>query len=700
MQSGEREQENKVRELFFNRAMTRFPALFLLAAALALLAACSDNSGAAATSTTPVAGTIAIGTDKTSILTDNATTATLTATLVDSSNALMSGVDISFSTSSGNLNASSATTDANGQATVTLRSGLANFSNRTALVTASVSGQAASIPILIQGSTLALTLSASSVAVGATTPVTATATATDAGGLGKSSQTIRFSIGAASTGTGTLSAATLTTNASGIATPLTFTPTAAGTVVLTAEWLDATGAVTATATQSIDVTATGTSFAITTPAVNPTALSTAGVQAIAVTVPALIAGTGVFSVRLSATSGSLTASSPPTGPLSSILQTPVSNAVAALYTAPANSGSVTVQVDALDVSGTTLSSLTRTFVISATAASAAQIFLNASASTISPSSGSTISTLTLEATVRDAFSNAVGGAPVMFGLIGTTGSGETVSPAVVYTNSTDSLGIASTTFSAGTLPTLASIYARSSIVGQVCTGVMPDPIATETNLLCDTTELKVSSKAASITIGFGTTIEDTANSTQYKMPGSVLVVDSNGSAVAGETVTLTVFPARYRNGSIYAIQFWNGTAFEWQCGGPYDTLGNITSFTDNEDINRNTILDDGTLAPAEDTTAPMTAAQTAALAIPDNMLISPAQAAGGAVPMTVTTDSSGSATFYLQYPKSSAWFIEDEVTARVTVSGTESTAKINYTLPMSVSDAANDVCIIGHTATY
>lgn len=699
MQSGEREQENKVRELFFNRAMSRFPALFLLAAVLASLAACSDNTDTAAATTTPTAGTIAIGTDKTSILTDNATTATLTATLVDSSNALMSGVDISFSTSSGNLNVSTATTDANGQATVTLRSGLANFSNRTALVTASVSGQAASIPILIQGSTLALTLSASSVAVGATTPVTATATATDAGGLGKSSQTIRFSIGAASTGTGTLSAATLTTNASGIATPLTFTPTAAGTVVLTAEWLDATGAVTATATQSIDVTATGTSFAITTPAVNPTALSTAGVQAIAVTVPALIAGTGVFSVRLSATSGSLTGTNPVTTS-SSILQTPISNAVAAIYTAPANSGSVTVQVDALDSAGATLSSLTRTFVISATAASAAQIFLNASASTISPSSGSTISTLTLEATVRDAFSNAVGGAPVMFGLIGTTGSGETVSPAVVYTNSTDSLGIASTTFSAGTLPTLASIYARSSIVGQVCTGVMPDPIATETNLLCDTTELKVSSKAASITIGFGTTIEDTANSTQYKMPGSVLVVDSNGSAVAGETVTLTVFPARYRNGSIYAIQFWNGTAFEWQCGGPYDTLGNITSFTDNEDINRNTILDDGTLAPAEDTTAPMTAAQTAALAIPDNMLISPAQAAGGAVPMTVTTDSSGSATFYLQYPKSSAWFIEDEVTARVTVSGTESMAKINYTLPMSVSDAANDVCMIGHTATY
>src|SRR4030067_833499 len=135
----EREQETKVRELIFNRAMTRFP-VFLLATALLLLAACSDNTDTAAASTTPTAGTIAIGTDTNSIVTDTAASATLTATLVDSSNALMSGVAVSFSTSSGNLNANTATTDANGQAIVTLRSGLADFSNRTAIDTAAVGG--------------------------------------------------------------------------------------------------------------------------------------------------------------------------------------------------------------------------------------------------------------------------------------------------------------------------------------------------------------------------------------------------------------------------------------------------------------------------------------------------------------------------------------------------------------------------------
>ena len=66
--------------------------------------------------------------------------------------------------------------------------------------------------------------------------------------------------------------------------------------------------------------------------------------------------------------------------------------------------------------------------------------------------------------------------------------------------------------------------------------------------------------------------------------------------------------------------------------------------------------------------------------------------------MTVTTDSNGAATFYLQYPKSSAWFIEDEVTARVMVSGTESRAKVNQILPMSLTDSTDNNCTIGRTA--
>ncbi|NOU00441.1 MAG: hypothetical protein HOO95_02540 [Gallionella sp.] len=696
-----------MRDFFSTKRMTQFSVSFLLAVVVAMVSGCSDNTGASTpTSTTPAAGIIALGTSANSILTDNATSATLTATLVDSSNAVMPGVDISFLTSTGNLSGSTAKTDKNGQASVTLKSGLSDYSNRTAIVTASVGAQSASIPVLIKGSTLTLTLPSSTIQVGAGT-ITATATAAVAGGLGTPNQTIRFAIGAASTGTGTLSATTLTTDATGVTPAVKFTPTVAGTVDLTAEWLNSAGAVTVTTTQVINVTApTGVAFAITTPVANPLALTTAATQEIVVTVPSTIASTAVANVRMSATSGSLAGTNPLVSN-SSILQTPAANAVTATYTASVNSGSVTIQVDALSSTGVTLSSLSRTFAISAPATAAAQVTLSASVSAISPSTGTSISTSTLKAVVRDSKFNTVGNAAVIFGLLGTTGSGETVSPAVVYT---DAQGVATTTFSAGTSSTLSAIHAQASIVGQFCTGApQASPPVAETNKLCDTTPLRVSSSAVSVTVGFGTAIEDTANTTQYKLPGSVLVVDSNGSAAAGIPVTLSVFPAKYRNGYIYRVRNSNATFLDYMCGGPYNVGTVVTSdegklfmtgFAANEDANRNGFLDDGTFAPAEDTPTVQTASQIAAMAISNNVRISPPQASGGSVPITVTTDSFGAATFYLQYPKASAWFIEDEVTARVIVSGTESTAKVNQILPMSLVDANDDNCIIGRAASY
>lgn len=781
-----------MRDYFFKITWTQILASFLLAA---VVAGCSESTTPTTTDptipppTTPAG--ISLGTSVNWIPTDNSTAATLTALLTDSSNAVMPGIIVSFATTSGNLNASTATTDASGQATVTLKSGLADFSNRTATVTASVAGVApASVPILIKGSTVVLTVAPSStIQVGAGT-LAATATATNAAGLGLSSQNIRFSIGAASTGAATLSAATLSTNAEGVTPALTFTPIAAGTVVLIAEWLDSAGAVTSTATKDIVVTpATGLAFAITTPSVDPLALSSGATQSLVATVPATIAGTAVANVRISATSGTWTGANPATGPLISILQTPTAGAVAATYTAPSNSGSMSVQVDALDASGNILGTLTRTFAISAPSSAAQFIFLSPSVSTIVPSAGGNISTSTLEVTVRDINLNAVGGAAVMFGLLGTTGSGESVSPAVAIT---DSYGKATTTFSAGTAPTLAAIYAQARVLTAPpllpCTGTMPDPILTETNTLCDSAPLIVSAKAVSVTVGFGTKTEDAELSTQYRLPGSVLVVDANNSPVAGATVTLTAFPIAYRNGTITAVQDLSisGLTYVWQCGGPYDTrtkywdvnLGryefNETSWAAAEDVNRNGILDagedtpgngvlttntlgnftsedrdndriidstedlngNGILDSGEDTNAngiidtisedvngnwildvdndvngngildlgedtiPSSTAKNRALAIANNGMLSPPQAAGGAVPLTVTTDSNGAATFHLQYPKSAAWFIIDEVMARVIVSGTESSAKTTLMLPMSVADQFDPVCAIGGIASY
>ncbi len=643
----------------------RFPLLLLLAGMLAILAGCGAGDTGTTTGTTGVVvnDAIALGTSATSIKTDNTDSATLTAT-VTASNALLPGVTVTFSTTSGNLSAISAVSDASGKATVTLTSGASDFSTRTAIVTVTAGGKTATIPVLINGSTLTLTPSAGSVQVGVGT-VTLTATAKNAAGVGSNGQTVRFSIGAASTGAATLSATTLATGVTGTTGSVTLTPTAAGTVVVTADWLDSSGAVSVTATQVINVTAAaGVSFSITTPATSPLSLATSAVQPLAVTVPTTIGGITVASVRISSTAGTWTGTGPVAGPAASITQTPAANAIAATYTASNNSGVVTVQVDALGAGNTLLSTLTRTFVISAPTSAAFSLSLQASPSTIHPSSGSNSSTATLTASVRDATTNSVGNAAVLFELLGTTGSGESISPTVAYTNGS---GQAAALFTAGSLSTLGPIYARARVVGEVCTGTLALLFTDETNPLCKSTPLLVASTAVSITIGFGTTVADTAINTQYLLHGSLLVVDANGSPVS-TSVNLSVFPILYRNGSI--------TTGAAGCVAP------VTAYVANEDINRNGILD-----PGEDSNS--------------NGIISPGQAAGGAIPVSVTTDSTGVATFDLQYPKSSAFFIVDAVTATATVSGTEGSAYTIVPLPMSIPDSTTaNTCSLARTATY
>lgn len=703
MQSTER--EISMWELFMKTTMTKFSAL-LLATALLALAACSDNTGTAVTTTTTTTTTgdaIVISASPTSIKTDGSSSTTLTAT-VTAANVVVSDAVVTFATNSGYLSAGTATTNATGQATVTLSGGASDFSNRTATVSASNGGRTASIPVLINGSTLTLTASSSTVRVG-DPPLTLSATAKDAGLNGKYNQTIRFSIGATSTGAGTLSAATLPTDVSGDTAPVTFTPTSAGTVVVTAEWLDASGAVSVTVTKSIDVTAaTGIAFAITTPATDPTLLALGASQNLVVTVPATIAGSTVTSVRINSTGGIWDGAS------ASITKVPVANAVSATYTASNNSGAVTVQVDALGVvngvANTVLSTLMRTFVVSAPASAAGWIDLQASMSTIPPSSGGTTSSTTLQAIVKDASGgNSVGGAPVLFELLGTTGSGESISPAVVYT---DSKGIATATFSAGSLSTQGSVYARARVVGAAaCTGA-PHliPAVAETSPTCSSVPLIVSAAAVSISIGFGTGIAD-YNSVLYSLPGSILVVDGNGTVVSGAVVTLTVFPFQYRNGSITegVITDIYGIPIEYFCVPP------ATSFVANEDVNRNASLDPGedTGVDAAGNPIAQTGAQIAAGAISANNAISPNAAAGGGVSavgvvsVTVTTNISGVADFNLLYPKDSAEFIFDEVTARLLVAGTEQSARTYKILPWSKADSVGPTagsCKLQRTATY
>ena len=117
----------------------------------------SNTTGAGGT-TTSTAASVSLAATQTSVKSDNSNNATITATVLDANKAAVSGVTVAFSASGGQLSAASATTDALGQASVVFSSGSADPTNRTATVTATPAGLTpAQIPIIVSGSTLAIT---------------------------------------------------------------------------------------------------------------------------------------------------------------------------------------------------------------------------------------------------------------------------------------------------------------------------------------------------------------------------------------------------------------------------------------------------------------------------------------------------------------------------------------------------------------
>src|SRR3569623_424143 len=99
----------------------------------------------------PTASTISLAATQSSVKSDNSNSATV----LDACNAALSGVTVTFSTSGGQLSASSATTNTQGQATVVFGSGTSDPSNRTATVTAAISRVTpVQIPIVVSGSTV------------------------------------------------------------------------------------------------------------------------------------------------------------------------------------------------------------------------------------------------------------------------------------------------------------------------------------------------------------------------------------------------------------------------------------------------------------------------------------------------------------------------------------------------------------------
>jgi len=208
-----------------------------------------------------------------------------------------------------------------------------------------------------------------------------------------------------------------------------------------------------------------------------------------------------------------------------------------------------------------------------------------------------------------------------------------------------------------------------------------------------------SGPAGSIVLGTGTGIVE-VSTTQYSLPMTVMVTDSNGIAVANAVVNLNVWPKFYKFGRWYAKD--RAAAPNADCL-PFPFLVGGSSIVPNEDINKNLTLDAGeNIAQTATSIASIDAygnpVPGAAFPIPANDgILTPYGASGGTFVQdaslqpiqSIITDASGSANFSLIYLKSMAPWIVSELKASTPVIGSQSTAVINYTLQYLKSEGTS-----------
>ena len=640
-------------------------AVILRALALSATVFLLNGCGGAAPTTTATTTTttssssaakISLTTTGTSVKSDGTNSVTITATALTAGNSILAGDALTLSATTGQISASTAVTGTTGTATFTFTAGNSGLNGTATITVTDSSNVTASIPIQITGSTLTLSAANSTQSTG--TPVSITITAKDAGGNLMAGQSLSYSIAATSLGSGTLSAATGTTSSLGSAT-VSLTGTAAGTVDVLVQWLNSTGTVTASATKTITITAAGNSFQVTTPASSPFAVTIGTTQNVVVNVPTTINTVSVSKVRYSTTIGTWNATN------SAVLTvTPSGSTDIESFHPGSNAGNATVQVDALDVSNNVLSTATVIFSITAAANTAANITLQSNATVIAPSAGTTQSTATLDAFVTDASNNPVGGAAVLFQLIKTTGTGESVTPVVVTTNTGGVAGFPAghvqATYTAGTSTTQNNQVRASLVATPAASAVLG---------------ITVGGTAGSVSLNPSIAVTSDASNTYYTLPVTVFVTDSTGAAVNGAVVTLKLWPAYYLKGirntatGLVCLPLYSGGLFP------------------NEDVNKNLVLDvgedvDGPGGYANGGSGPYGAWYGA----PDGALW-PAPAQAGSIPTSVTTNSSGLATFNWTYGKLYADWIKANITATTQVNGTESTAS----LPIYLRPASADI---------
>lgn len=542
--------------------------------------------------------TVTLQATTTTIPSDGSFPTTVTAFVRDSSNRFISGVPVTFTSTSGGISVTRGTTDATGTATADLASA-GDPTNRTITVTATAATISTTITVDVTGTVLNVT-GPSALVLGQTS--TYAISLLNSGGKGITGRTVTVT----SARGNTLSANTLTTDVNGRANlGLTITQPGSETLTITSLGL----------TRTITVAVNADSFQVTAPAADGLEIPLGTAQPITVTW--LSNGSPVVgqTVNFSTTRGTF------------------NGAVNATASAVTNgSGQVTVTVQSTNAGGGVINALSGT----ATTSRAVEfVALTAAAIDVQPgtfSLGPNEST-TITATVRDSANNLVKNKLVNFGLQDITGGTLSAGAAT-----TDSQGRAQVVYRASSSSSGSNAV---TITASVQEGV---------TTISKSVGLTVGRLAVSISLGTGNTIEE-PNVATYKRVYAVSVLDSNGNAVPGVAVTMSIFSLTYNKG------FRTQTATGWTT--------TVTATCTDEDSNRNFVLD-----PGEDFNG-------------DNLL-TVGQVAS--VTGSVTTDSKGQATVDVIYPQEWAYYLRVRLSAKTTVQGTEFARSVDFTLDGSATD--------------
>lgn len=256
----------------------------------------------------------------------------------------------------------------------------------------------------------------------------------------------------------------------------------------------------------------------------------------------------------------------------------------------------------------------------------------------------------LIAKVRDLNDNPVKGVRVNFSADADPSNGK-IEPSFALT---DSLGVATASFVAGSNPTGSD-------------GVVVRARINDAPTITATAPVTVSELELSVRIGTGQKLEE-QGTTIYKMPWTAIVADSAQNPVPNALVTVSLNSLRFRK----AAWRYPEDGDSWIMVDPNADFSAPLAppiICDSEDINLNRRLDAG-----EDRDG-------------DSELDPGAPATVSVISPNSRTDADGLANIQITYPKSYGAFVEVELVVSITtVEGTESSATKQFWLPLLAND--------------